>query len=299
LEGEKAMTKASQPSTKNDCPVPIASSKTLGWEAITVEEFQQPSGEAAYQACSQHTIALSLNSRPKRLYQAIGERHFTGLYRQGDLSITPAGIPSAYRSEEDDCYLWLCLPPEFLQQIAREAMEINSEHIELTPQLRAQDPHVEQILMMLRLELHKGGGAIGRLYVESLTNALAVHLLRDYSTIQPRVAIYEAGLRERDLLKVTEYIRAHLAQDIKLKELAQLLNMSQFHFSRSFKKSMGSSPHQYLLQQRVEQAKKLLKQTKLSIVEIAIECGFNSHSHFGKQFRLSTGIAPKNYRRAN
>jgi AraC family transcriptional regulator len=293
------MATASQPSTINDCPVPIASSKTLGWEPVTVEEFQQPSGEASYQACSQHTIALSLNSRPKRLYQAIGDRHFTGLYRKGDISITPAGTPSAYRAEEDDCYLWLCLPPQFLQQVACEAIDLNSDGIELTPQLRSQNSHIEQILMMLRSELHKGGGSMGRLYVESLTNALAVHLLRDYSTAQPRVALYEAGLRERDLLRVTEYIRAHLAQDIKLKELAQILNMSQFHFSRSFKKSMGSSPHQYLLQQRVEQAKKLLKQTKLSIVEIAIECGFNSHSHFGKQFRLSTGIAPKDYRRAN
>jgi AraC family transcriptional regulator len=293
------MATASQASTTNNCPPPIASSKTLGWEPILVEEFQQPSGEAAYQACSQHTIALSLNSRPKRLYQAIGDRHFTGLYRKGDLSITPAGIPSAYRAEEEDCYLWLCLPPEFLQQVAREAIEIDRECLELTPQLRAQDPHIEQILMMLRSELYKGGGSMGRLYVESLTNALAVHLLRDYSTIQPRLTPYEGGLRSRDLLKVTEYIRDRLAQDIKLKELAQLLSMSQFHFSRSFKKSMGTSPHQYLLQQRVEKAKQLLKQTKLSIVEIAIECGFNSHSHFGKQFRLSTGITPKDYRRAN
>jgi AraC family transcriptional regulator len=72
--------------------------------------------------------------------------------------------------------------------------------------------------------------------------------------------------------------------------------MSQFHFSHLFKQSIGTSPHQYLIQQRIERAKQLLKQTDRSIIDIALECGFNSHSHLSKQFRQLAGMTPRAYR---
>jgi AraC family transcriptional regulator len=93
-----------------------------------------------------------------------------------------------------------------------------------------------------------------------------------------------------------DYINEYLGQDIKLTDLAALVDMSQFHFSHRFKQAIGVSPYQYLLQQRVERAKQLLKQTERSIVDIALECGFSSHSHLSKQFRQLTGITPKAYR---
>ena len=83
---------------------------------------------------------------------------------------------------------------------------------------------------------------------------------------------------------------------IKLADLAQLLDMSPFHFSRLFKRSIGMTPHQYLSQQRVERAKQLLKKSDRLIIDIALECGFSSHSHLSKQFRQITGITPKAYR---
>ena len=101
---------------------------------------------------------------------------------------------------------------------------------------------------------------------------------------------------ERQLLQVLDYINDHLEQEIRLANLAQLLDMSQFHFSHLFKQSIGMAPYQYLLQQRVERAKQLLKQTDQSIMDIALLCGFNSHSHLSKQFRQLTGMTPKIYR---
>jgi AraC family transcriptional regulator len=97
-------------------------------------------------------------------------------------------------------------------------------------------------------------------------------------------------------VQVLDYINDYLNQDIKLADLAALLDMSQFHFSRLFKQSIGITPYQYLLQQRVERAKQLLKQTERSIMDIALECGFNSHSHLSKQFRQVTGMSPRAYR---
>ena len=114
--------------------------------------------------------------------------------------------------------------------------------------------------------------------------------------LRPLPLFLQQRVLPRQLRQVLDYIDAHLAQDLKLADLAQLLDMSQYHFSRLFKQSLHISPYQYLLQQRVERAKKLLKQTDRLITDIAFDCGFNSHSHLSKQFRQLTGMTPKAYR---
>lgn len=282
-----------------EIPLPVVSSQSLGWEPLLVEEFQQPPGVIQVpEPCSGHAIALCLAPRPHRIRQTVGDRRYTGLYTKGDLSIMPAGIPASYWAEGEDRYLQIQMPPQFLQQIAQEATERDSNGIELVTEFRVRDPQIEQILLMLRSELHKGGGTVGGLYVESLANVLAVHLLREYSTTASRVAVYECGLSDRQLLQVAEYINAHLDREIKLTDLAAVAGVTQYHFSRLFKQSMGVSPHQYLLQQRVERAKHLLKNSKNAIAEIALECGFNSQSHLGKSFRELTGVTPGTYRKS-
>jgi len=73
--------------------------------------------------------------------------------------------------------------------------------------------------------------------------------------------------------------------------------MSESHFSRSFKQSAGIAPYQYLMQQRVERAKQLLKQQAISISDIALDCGFANQTHLTKVFRQMTGVTPKAYQK--
>lgn len=293
------MAKTSQDKiTSSVEPTPIASSQSLGWQPLLVEEFQQPPGGVDLATVWEaHSIALCLAPRPHRIHQVVGDRCYTGLYTKGDISVTPANIPASYRAEGEDHYFHVGVPTQFLQSVAQSTAELDPDRLELMTEFRVRDPQLEQTLLLLRSELHKGGGWVGQLYVESLANVLAVHLLRRYSTVRPRIALYEGGLGDRKILQISEYIHAHLDQPIKLADLADVAGMSQFHFSRMFKQSMGISPHQYLLQQRVEQAKRLLKGSKLAIAEIALQCGFNSQSHLSKHFREAIGMTPSDYRK--
>ena len=150
--------------------------------------------------------------------------------------------------------------------------------------------------MMLWHEIQQQESQNNLLYLDSLSNVLAVNLLRNYLNVTPSVPTYEGGLSPRQLNQVLAYIDAYLENNIKLTDLSELLNISQFHFSRLFKQSLGLSPHQYVTQQRVEKAKKLLHNHDRLITDIALECGFNSHSHLTKKFRQLTGMTPKQFR---
>jgi AraC family transcriptional regulator len=92
---------------------------------------------------------------------------------------------------------------------------------------------------------------------------------------------------------VKEYINGHLHQDLKLDELAAIAQLSPYHFLRLFKQSMGITPHQYILQRRLNQAKHLLQQSELSIVEIAARTGFSDQSHLTRSFKRMMGMTPK------
>jgi AraC family transcriptional regulator len=289
------MARSSQkPPTQTQSP--IVSSENLGWQSILVEEFQLPPGSGEFGSFREHMITLCLANKPHRIWQTIGDRSYVGVYTRGDISITPAELPGSYRADGDDHYLQIIIPPQFLKQIATETINSDPDRLKLTTKFRVRNPQIEQLAMMLRAELYQGKGGMGRLYIESLANALVVNLLRDYSGTRPDIVTYEGRLSDRSLLQVTDYINEHLTQAIKLKELAEVLGISQFHFSRLFKQSTGVSPHQFFIQQRIELAKKLLKKEDKSIADIALDCGFNSQSHLGTHFRSITGMTPREFR---
>lgn len=272
---------------------------TRQWEALAIRHVRRVCRKDAsadeWSYPHEHTLGLVLSPRPFKFFHWQDGRTHSGLYSKGDLLITPADTRLATQAEGDVQLVQMRLQDSFLRQVAGETLGQDGDRIGLVPAFQTRDPHIEAIATMLLTELHRESFG-SPLYIESLANVLAVHLLRHHATARPELPVYEGGLSHRQLLHVLDYIDAHLGREITLAELAALVDISQFHFGRLFKQSLGLSPYQYLLQQRVERAKALLKQSDRSIVEIALECGFNSHSHLGRKFRQLTGITPKAYR---
>src|SRR5262249_44715330 len=98
--------------------------------------------------------------------------------------------------------------------------------------------------------------------------------------------------------KLAQFIEEHLADEISLSSLAQLVRLSPFHFSRAFKESFGMPPHRYLTHQRIERAKGLLAARQLSVTEIGLDVGFSETSSCTAAFRKVTGETPTEYRRS-
>jgi AraC-like DNA-binding protein len=105
------------------------------------------------------------------------------------------------------------------------------------------------------------------------------------------------GLTRGSLKRIEEYVRANLDSTLDIDELAGLIRMSPSHFTRSFSKTVGQTPHRYVIQCRVEKARELLTATDLPLTEIALTTGFSDQSHFSRRFQELTGFPPGAYRR--
>ena len=104
------------------------------------------------------------------------------------------------------------------------------------------------------------------------------------------------GLAPRVVRRIREYIDDNIDQRISGELLAGLANLSVCYFVRAFKQSMGVTPHDYLVRQRVERTKQLLAGSDMPLSEIALVAGFADQSHFARRFRQHVGMSPRDYR---
>ena len=175
----------------------INSSQDLGWEYIVFNEYRLAPTQISYPAFPQHNLYLCLATRPYRIHHWMGKQRYVGIYSRGDIGITPAGIASIYRTEGNDHFLQIQIEPQFLHQVAQNTDEIDASTVELIPKFRERNPQIEQIIMMLYWELHQGSGWGSKLYIESLSNALAIKLLRYYSVKKTNLNLHSVGISDR------------------------------------------------------------------------------------------------------
>ncbi len=109
-------------------------------------------------------------------------------------------------------------------------------------------------------------------------------------------AVARGGLPPAAMRRVDEYMEAHLSENIELPMLATVANLSLYHFAREFKRSIGVTPHNYLLRKRVDRAKDMLARTDYSLTEVALAAGFSDQSHLSRHFRQMVGSTPGSFR---
>ena len=134
----------------------------------------------------------------------------------------------------------------------------------------------------------------------SLIQQLTVQLLRHHINVQrsDEVELSRVGLVDRRLRRAIEFMHDHCGRELSLREIAEAVYVSEFHFARLFKKITGQTPHAYLAVLRVAKARCLLAETDLAITDVGAQVGYASQSHFTKIFRAATGATPKAFRAA-
>ncbi|MGL5833307.1 MAG: helix-turn-helix domain-containing protein [Waterburya sp.] len=243
----------------------------------------------------QHSIVVHLKPEQNSL-RRMGDCLEIENVNVGDVAIIPAQVNHWQRIETEVAEgILLTIEPQILSRIADKTM--NRDQVELLPTFAQPDPLIQNIT--LNLHSHLESGNYERLYGQALFHALSMHLLMHYCAFKPKLKQYQGGL-SRDRLRTTiDYIQAHIDKRLTLDAIARQLNISQYHFCDLFKQSMGITPYKYILQQRIERAKQLLKKDQeQAIAEIALECGFANQTHFHKHFRKYTGMTPKAYRQS-
>ena len=135
----------------------------------------------------------------------------------------------------------------------------------------------------------------GRLFLDSVEQALAVALVKGHAVRSFRTPMIRGGLTPARLRRVVELIRANIGNELTLDQLAGEAGLSVAHFSRVFHKSTGESPHQFVLRLRVERAKELLRETEARVLNVSMTCGFKSQQHLAQVFRRFCGVSPTQY----
>jgi len=167
--------------------------------------------------------------------------------------------------------------------------------VELRPSRKFAEPRLSAMVAAVHAEMVAGFSS-GRLFLDSVEQAMAVALVKGHAVRHRPVQIYRGGLGSARLRRIKELVHAKTGDDLSLDEMAQSIGLSTAHFARMFRKSTGETPYQFVLRQRVERATAMLRAPDARILAVAVACGFKTQQHFAKVFRDACGVSPTQYR---
>jgi AraC family transcriptional regulator len=167
--------------------------------------------------------------------------------------------------------------------------------VELRPSRKFADSRLSALVAAARAEMVAGFPS-GRLFLDSVEQAMAITLVNGHAVRHRPVQIYRGGLGSARLRRIKELVRAKMEDDLSLDEMAQSVGLSTAHFARMFRKSTGETPHQFVLRQRIERAKAMLRAPDARVLDVAVACGFKTQQHFAQAFCDVCGVSPTRYR---
>ena len=174
-------------------------------------------------------------------------------------------------------------------------MAASQGEVELRMYRKFADPRLRGLATAVHAETVAGFPS-GRLFLDSVEQAIAVALINGHAVGRRLVQIHRGGLGSARLRRIKEWVDANLRADLSLDEMAQSVELSPAHFARMFRKSTGETPHQFVVRQRVERAKAMLRDRAVRVLDVAVACGFKTQQHFAQVFRDICGISPTGYR---
>jgi AraC family transcriptional regulator len=275
----------------------LTTSDSLGWINMELDIAEHgPVPELRYVPYDDHDVISFLLAGRLRVQSRIDGvlRHYVA--SPGMMFLIPRHTEFASFWDASWTNGALRLNPGMVREVAADLQRGDPAKLEMLPTFFFTDPLLYRLGVELANEL-RNANPLGLLYAESLTNMLALYLLRHYSTGRVMRDPSSSRLTPAQLRQVAEYIHAHLDQKISLADLATCLHLSVPHFERMFRATTLRPPYRYVLELRLERARNLLERTSLPLADVALGCGFSSQSHFTAHFTRHIGVSPARFAR--
>jgi AraC family transcriptional regulator len=272
--------------------LPLLSSASHEWDGFLLERHLSNGFEVPKHSHSSILLSMQLNASLR-----LGWKSEQG----GQSAVVDAGSLTLHGAAGCNGSTWEGAYNRVLLELDHKHLEhliegrVAGARVEIAERWSFKDSRLEHLLKTLYVELCEGSPA-GRLFGEQVGNAVAMLLAKQYSVIRPDVYGSGGQIPSSRLKKVFDYVETCLHQEIHLSELASTAAMSPYYFARLFKNSTGVSPHQYVIQRRIDRAKGMLRHSKMSIFEIGIRVGYADAKHFRTLFRREVGLSPNDYR---
>jgi len=304
-------SKASPKANKAQPPAPVTTFIRLDKKSIvpslfnsppafTITRFQGPDGLphriTKISSVPALLVSVALKSLPSTSYRVwAGDKLIpTPVVRPFCSNVVDFGWQPGCWAERDFDFVHYSVPRVGLDDIA-EDLGFGSVRDYRSVLLR-DDLVVAQITKSVLPFIGRNDG-LSVLALDQFSLILGAHLLQKYGVLQKAGRSSRGGLAAWQKKRAAELLQENLHGQIRLSEIAHECGLSVSHFARSFKISFGISTHQWLIQQRVERAKRLMKETKMSLMDIALQSGFNDQAAFTRTFHQLSGASPGRWRR--
>lgn len=272
-----------------------AKEHTSAASLMSVRYFRAEPDEMPEDVFDEHHILLNLQTVPHRVQNMRnGEMHdFT--FSKDQIVVTPAGVRSGWRWFGTSDVIVVTLDPAKVARFAQTELSLllDAQQLHDTPLFTDADLCTAGV--MLRDALESDDISSGVMF-EAMSRVLLVKLLQRYGKRPAEDVALSARFTSEHYHRVLAYIRSQLDQTISVDALAREAGMSPAHFSRVFKETLGSTPMQYVLAYRVEQAIKMMADPLRQLGNIALDCGFADQAHFSRSFKQITGQTPRAFR---
>lgn len=274
-----------------------ASSDDFRWTSIYASSQSEFPFEAYFSAVDDHLIVMH-RSGPVTVDVLNGARTRRRVVPSGGLHLVPGGMSFGFRLMSQLDTLHCYIRRAVIEEVATDLVEGDPSKIDIVPDFIDRDIRMTNLMQAVMFALEDSDYATA-LYVDCLSRAAATQLVRNYSNARLRTA--PPGLDSGASPVVRQaiaYMRDRLDESLTLEDIAAVVNRSPSHFARQFRNHVGVPPYQYLLNLRLEKAREMLEGTRLSIAEIAFECGFSHQEHLTRLFRRQFDTTPAAYRKS-
>jgi len=240
--------------------------------------------------------ALQLRDFPRHAWWEDGRAAPLGALRAGHLTLYDLARDPRFLINAPFHSIHFHLSRTLLEAVANESGASFQGELAYPAGVGVDDPVFRHLTLALQPAFANPEHA-SRLFVDSVTLAVAAHVVRTYGGAYPRRARKAGGLSPRQQRRAFELIDARLGGDLSISEIASHCGLSSSHFTQGFKTSVGMTPHRWLTTRRIDKSKGLLRESKLSLGHIALECGFANQSHFTRVFTSIVGSPPGAWRK--